>query len=391
MDKKIILTNFLLWAFCSVQVLYATNDEKVDSMDKYKVETNSFWSNWYLSAAGGTQMYFGDHNRQMSFGDRLSPALDLSLGKWFTPGIGVRLMYSGLSINGVTQNGAHSTGEVYDASKWLEKQEFNFMNFHGDVLFNLSNMLCGYNEKRIWSCSPYVGLGWIITRNTPRTRGANANLGIMNSFRLTSAFDINLDVRGTLLKDDFDGEVSGRKEEGLLGATIGFTYKFKQRGWNRGKTIIKYDNAALDEMRERLNKMSEENAKLQKALDKGNYKEAEIIIQKIEVAAPNLITFQIGKSELSNENRVNLGFLAKVIKSADPDAVYTITGYADSGTGSKALNERLSDERAKAVYNCLVNEYGIQASRLRTDHKGGVDNMFYNDPRLSRAVITRNE
>lgn len=43
-------------------------------------------------------MYFGDHNVQMAFGDRLSPALDIAFGKWFTPGIGVRAMYGGLSI-----------------------------------------------------------------------------------------------------------------------------------------------------------------------------------------------------------------------------------------------------------------------------------------------------
>lgn len=47
----------------------------------------------------------------MKFGDRLSPALDIGFGKWFTPGIGVRFMYSGLTIKGATQNGSHSTGK----------------------------------------------------------------------------------------------------------------------------------------------------------------------------------------------------------------------------------------------------------------------------------------
>ena len=52
------------------------------------------------------------------------------------------------------------------------------------------------------------------------------------------------------------------------------------------------------------------------------------------------------------------------------------------------MNERLSKERAEAVYDCLVNEFGVSGSQLRVDHKGGVGNMFYDDPRLSRAVIT---
>ena len=81
--------------------------------------------------------------------------------------------------------------------------------------------------------------------------------------------------------------------------------------------------------------------------------------------------------------------LAEVIKEADPNAVYTITGYADAGTGSKKINERLSKERAQAVYDCLVKEFGVSEKQLRMEYKGGVDNMFYDDPRLSRAVITR--
>lgn len=64
-----------------------------------------------------------------------------------------------------------------------------------------------------------------------------------------------------------------------------------------------------------------------------------------------------------------------------------ISGYADKGTGSPATNERLSKARAEAIYNVLVNEFGVPASQLTTSHYGGVDNMYYDDPRLSRAVI----
>ena len=110
-----------------------------------------------------------------------------------------------------------------------------------------------------------------------------------------------------------------------------------------------------------------------------------------KIAAANLVTFKINKTKLSNEARADLGLLAEIIKSGDPETVYTITGYADAGTGSSKGNERLSKERAENVYNCLVKEFGVSEKQLRIDYKGGVDNMFYNDPRLSRAVITRGE
>ena len=48
----------------------ATTTTIVENPDKYKVETNRFWSNWFVSVGGGALMYFGDHNKQMSFGDR---------------------------------------------------------------------------------------------------------------------------------------------------------------------------------------------------------------------------------------------------------------------------------------------------------------------------------
>ena len=138
---------------------------------------------------------------------------------------------------------------------------------------------------------------------------------------------------------------------------------------------------------EKLNQMSAENARLKNALDRGDKQQAQTIVKQI--ASANLVTFKIGKSKLSNEARANLGLLAEVIKQGDASAVYTITGYADAGTGSESLNERLSKARAEAVYDCLVNEFGVNKSQLKIDYKGGVDNMFYDDPRLSRAVITR--
>lgn len=394
MKKVIVISALLLITGMSV---YAQEDFSkstkttttiVENADKYKVETNRFWSNWFVTAGGGALIFFGDHNMQMKFGDRLSPALDIGFGKWFTPGIGVRFMYSGLTIKGATQNGSHSTGKVYDASQWLDEQKFDFMNIHGDVLFNASNLLCGYNEKRFWSVTPYVGLGWILTWETPRARNFNASIGLINSFRLSSAFDLNLDVRGTATKDEFDGERGGRKEEGLLSVTVGVTYKFPRRTWGRStvKTIT-FSDEELRLMREQLKAMNDENNRLKDELVVTSNKVSERVVETNILSAPYLVTFQISRFALSNEARVNIGFQAKIMKE-NKNAVYTIIGYADKGTGTKEFNRFLSKSRAEAVYNCLVNEFGVPASQLKITYEGGVDNMFYDDPRVSRAVIT---
>lgn len=378
-------------AFAQESVQSAGATESVEySTDKYKVETNSFWDNWFISIGAGGQMYFGDHDKQVSFGERISPALDIAVGKWFSPEIGVRLMYNGLSAKGATRWGAaHSTGEEVEGwGTGLYKSKFNYFNFQADAMFNLSNIFCGYNEKRVYNCSPYIGLGVMKVTDAPKETAVSGHFGILNSFRLCSALDLNLDLRGTLVDDDFDGEPGGHGGEGMFSATIGLTYKFKPRGWNRSRTIVRevYNNDEINAMREKLNQMSEENARLEEALAQNDRERAQTIVKQITSA--NLIVFPIGESTLSNQARVNLGMLAEVIKQGDASTVYTITGYADAGTGSKEINERLSKARAEAVCDCLVKEFGVNKSQLKIDYKGGVDNMFYDDPRMSRAVIT---
>lgn len=360
------------------------------STDKFKVETNRFWSNWFISAGGGVNLYFGDHDKQVKFGKRLAPAVDVAIGKWFTPGIGVRFAYSGLSVKGATQTGIHSTGEEVPGKGgygyWLTKQKFNYFNFHLDAMFNVSNLFFGYNPNRVYSLSPYVGLGVMKTNDTPKATEIAGHFGLLNSFRLCDALDLNLDIRGTLVSDAFDGEAYGRGGEGMLSATVGLTYKFKKRGWDKAKTVVRIDNRAINALRQQLADAEAENDRLKRALAEGNRQKAKEIVTK---ASANLVTFPIGKATLSNEARANLSLLAEAIKSGDGNVVYTITGYADAGTGSKRINERLSKRRAEAVRDCLVKEFGVSESQLRVDYKGGVDNMFYDDPRLSRAVITK--
>lgn len=359
------------------------------STDKHKVETNGFWSNWFISAGAGAQVYFGDHDREAKFGNRISPALDIAIGKWFSPEIGVRLMYNGLSAKGATRWGqAHSTGDQVDG--WgigMYKSKFKYFNFQIDAMFNLSNIICGYNENRVYNCSPYIGVGVMKVTDDPKDVSISGHFGIMNSFRISSAIDINLDLRGTLTSDELDGEIGGRWGEGLFAATVGITYKINPRGWNRAKTVTRnvYDNTELNRMREKLNRLNEENARLADELAR---KSQEKPVVKQIASANVLIVFPIGKSTLSNQARVSLGMLADAINAGDESTVYTITGYADAGTGSKELNERLSKERAEAVRDCLVDEFGVDASQLKVDYKGGVENMFYDDPRMSRAVIT---
>lgn len=381
----------------------------------YSVQTNGFFKNWFFSVGAGAQTIFGDHDKQIGWGNRITPAFDVALGKWFTPVIGVRGMVTGLTLKGATQGGldggpvstsfgaAYSTGEQITEKPWdgywLWYQKYNYVNMHIDVMYNLSNLFCGFKEDRIYNAIPYFGIGWAsvledadrLPKGFRPSREVAANIGFINQFRLGSNFDLNIDIRGGYVNDRFDGEEGGRYGEGILSTTANLIWKIGGNTWDRSKTIIRYDNRTINELRDMMDKLSRDNEELQKALDECNKEKAEMAIKKIAVIAPNLVTFKINKSTLSKQARANLGMMAEVIKECDPNVVYTITGYADAATGNKKINDRLSEERAKAVYDCLINEFGVNPNQLRMESKGGVENMFYDDPSLSRAVITRGE
>ena len=354
-----------------------------------QTEGQSFWSNTFISLGVGGQMLFGDHEKQMEFGDRISPALDIAFGKWITPEVGVRLMLTSWRLNGATQTGELSDGGPIDGKPWhgywLTEQKINYMNLHGEVMFNLSNLLCGYNPKRIWNCSPYLGMGWMRIFSDEQSNEIGANLGINNSFRLSDAWDLNLDVRGTLVNDDFDGERGGRNEEGVLSATLGLTYKFKPRGF-KAKVITVLDQTEIDRLRQQMNELNAENERL-KNKPAETITNTELLLK--EIVAPCMVVFPINQAVLSQDERVNLSMFAENVKKQDKGIVYSITGYADAATGTKEINDPLSKARAEAVYRCLVDEFGISESQLTMDYKGGVENMFYDNPAMSRAVIVR--
>lgn len=370
------------------------------STDRYKVITNRFGDNWFLGAGVGAQIFFGDHDKQAKVGDRITVNYSAHLGRWFSPGLGVRAGGSFGRIKGLTQNGptmsppTHSTGVPYDGKSWhgywLENQEFNAFHVYADALINLTNIFGGYKE-RFYNVSPYAGVGYMVTKDEPKQFEVSMNIGVYNTFRLAKSLDLTLDIRGAMVNDRFDGEKGARRQDGSLTAALGLAYKFNKRDWDKPSTTIiesSYDERLLDELTKKVAALAADNDALKRQLEESKGKTITDIKFKDRIlAAPILVTFDIDKSIVRNDARVNLGFFAKVIKAGSKDVIYTISGYADKGTGSVDRNQVLGRDRSQAIYNVLVKEFSVDPAQLRTENKGGVDNMYYDDPRVSRAVI----
>lgn len=384
-----------------------TVDEQVASKRRYQV--GSFRDNWIIGIAGGVNLYMGEHDRQMKFNHRLAPAMDIYVGKWFTPSLGFRVAYSGgqgFGATNVDTGFINSTGTPYtgvDEHKTLYWQEFHMWNIHADFMLNLMNLIGGYKE-RVYNISPYFGIGYAraYALKSNENRFCNNRLaglvGLYNTFNICPALDITVDLRGVLVPEDFEGELGKRPEggetyesEGYLTASVGLAYKFKPRGWQQAKNKVitnTVTNTVVDDAA--LNKALADNEDLKKALEEAkNDVKTEITTQIVEsLLSPELfITFERNKSDLSGEAKVSLMNLAKLLNATDKSIVYNIVGYADNKTGTVERNLELSQERAQNVYDFLVKDQGVDPAHLTMDAKGGVDNMFYDDNTLSRAVI----
>ncbi len=364
--------------------------EVVQVQDKYQVLTNPFWSNWFFSVGGGASVMYGDGDYAGSFGKRISPTLNVAVGKWFTPGLGLRLQYSGLQAQGFTYDGSASYVKGMRQSEGYYKQRFDYMNLHGDVLFNLNALFGGYNPQRVYEVIPYLGAGFTHNYSEPHRQALAMNAGIINRFRISNAVDINLELGAMGTEDKFDGELGGSSGyDGMLSATLGLTYRFPARGFRRAESQL-ISSFELAAMQDKIAQMAIEKAELEKALlNAENRVVTEVTEREVIVPsdiAPRTVFFEKGSSKISTREAMNLSYLAEQMKQF-PEMTYVVNGYADSATGSPEFNKQLSMKRAQAVVDVLVNQYGISSDRLKVDANGGVDK--FGQPILNRVVLVR--
>ncbi|HUN20829.1 MAG TPA: OmpA family protein, partial [Muribaculaceae bacterium] len=115
----------------------------------------------------------------------------------------------------------------------------------------------------------------------------------------------------------------------------------------------------------------------------------EVVEEKAEIIETNTlmstVRFQIDSDRISDEEMVNVYNIGQWMKS-NPDQNVTIQGYADKNTGTSKYNMQLSKRRAQAVYDILVNKYGINPDRLSISALGS-DTQPYETNNWNRIVI----
>ena len=373
----------MILAFASVSMASMAQE---DPTLKYSVATNSFWQNWFVQVNASWNAFYSNEEKGADFAKgpfkdfRSAPGFSVAVGKWFTPGLGLRTKFAAM-------NGRSVISEDKDIN------DIKFWNLQEQALFNLSNMLCGYSDTRVWNFIPYAGVG--ITRNCSyNTYELASSLGLLNTWKLSKRVLLNLDLGFTMCGDDFEGRLGSKRYVDLGGkggdpspsnhdrwftAELGLTFNLGRVGWDKTPDVdaIKaLSQSQIDALNAQLNDANAENARLNGRLREAlaNQKPAETPKAVREfVTTPVSVFFNLDKTNIaSQKDLVNIEGVAKYAKENNTNLL--VTGYADSATGKPDHNQWLSDERAKTVAEELV-KMGVSRDKIETVGKGGVDEL----------------
>ena len=360
----------IVLAFAGVSVASMAQDVPTE---KYSVATNSFWSNWFIQVgANWNAWYAGDareHGSNLpsspfkSF--RSNPGAALAIGKWFTPGMGLRLKAQGIWGKDVKATyPGYSKGNKY----WI---------LNGHAMFNLSNMLCGYNETRVFNVIPFVGGG--IGRSMTHDRyGMGLSAGLQLQFRLAKNFAIHVEGGWNRYENDIAspgaGDIGNRgwdSHTNNVYAELGLTFNLNKATWDKVPNVDALNadwQNRLDALNSQLRDANADNDRLRKML--ADRPAAETKTVKEFISTPVSVFFVLDKTEyLQPKDLVDVKAVADY--AIQHNRKVRVFGYADSATGSVERNKWLGEHRAEKVANELV-KMGVPRENIIEEPQGGV-------------------
>ena len=196
------------------------------------VALNSFWSNWFIQAGLGMSLLnpYGTNFANV-FPNGKTFGVNVGLGKWFTPEIGLR---GGLNWqNGIIGN-KHLAWMDPDGNPGGNHEKGGYIAAYMDVFLNLHNMFGGYDRSRKWNAIVFPRAG--LDSNREADSGSPlVGLGTEHTFRLNDRLKLFADVAYQVTTSEFLGEKS---ETGVNGGSngwfdinIGVQYELGENKW----------------------------------------------------------------------------------------------------------------------------------------------------------------
>lgn len=339
--------------------------------DKYSVQTNSFWNNWFAQVGADWNAWYGNvedglHYSKSPFKKfRSNPGVALALGKWFAPGLGLRTKLQGIWGKAVFSDNNYGNGNKY----WILNEQ---------ILFNLSNIFCGYTPDRVWNFIPFAGAG--VGRSCTYSRyAAGFSVGLLNEFNLGGKMALNVEIGWSRYEKEicgmfYDHGKGFMSHPNNVYAEVGITCNIGRKGWKKTPDIEAMramSQSEIDALNAQLEDERLENDRLRNELESKDSVSVEIESRRF--STPVSVFFNLNETAIaSDKDLVSVKPLADYAK--ENNLKLRVTGYADSATGSIDINNTLSQKRAECVAIELEN-MGISKERIIIEVKGGVDTL----------------
>ena len=107
----------------------------------------------------------------------------------------------------------------------------------------------------------------------------------------------------------------------------------------------------------------------------------------MNVLATRSILFGFDNAKIAPQQEYKLTEIADFVKETNTPVI--VIGYADK-TGNAKYNLGLSERRAKAVADALVNSYGVSSDMVTVEWEGATD-QYGTTKAWNRAVIVRSK
>lgn len=330
----------------------------------------------FVGVQGGAQAVLNGY----SFGDVVTPVGAVNAGAWFSPALGARVQLGGWkSKEGVKNYGTY---------------DFSYASAGVDALINLTNafsktddhvfnviLLGGVGANKAWgtnyaSLHDAAGNSYVYTPGQPGKSyvelGSRIHNHVAFQARVGVLFDVNISRNVSLnLVGQFNNigsrgyahEFNAAQDWQFVGL-VGVTYKF---GGKAKKAKPVPEEPAPQPV---------EQPKPQPQPEvKPEPQEQPAPVEKKKETLAKQVYFVIGKSQPAEAEAAKVAEAARWLKD-HPTATATVKGYADKGTGTAAINERLARQRAANVAQTLRQKYGIAADRLSVSSYGDTVQPF---------------
>lgn len=377
-------------------------------LDDYK-----FRDNIYAVLQTGISHSMSENTRFGKFFSNMEPSVNIGIGKWIYPSFGVRFT-AGIhpQVGRADQELCDLPNVGYTTTDKYPFGNYKFKLFTGylDGMVNFTNIVYKYRESRKFNLIGIIGLGYNYTfgfekekldawRNGVWYSGESgtqafkyeinsesgnyfaAHIGLQGRWKVSNAWDITGEVTFNGTDDEYNGISYDRVYDTYFDILIGAQFHFKDSHGRRRFHYVKHLETAV---LERLAKMAgDENERLAEA----NLMMPEIY-EKVNLseALQTTISFYVDRYYITDAQMKNLKSVATFLNN-HPDINLIVTGYADIETAYPAYNLRLSQKRAQAVYDALVNEFKVPTNRLRIDYKGDTVQPYDQVNEWNRAVI----